>query len=144
MFKKLPLRSLLAVCFTAGVVGGLAVVVFSQVLYHLGIAAMLGAPAPAKFSPPDIYRPLFWGGLWGLPFALIIRAAKGRLYAVGFWYFLAPVLGLYLIFMPMRGGGFFALHKGLAFAFYLLLVNTPYGIVTALVTCWLSGAKPCK
>jgi hypothetical protein len=142
MFKDMPLRSLLAVCFTAGVVGGLAVVMFSQVLYYLGIGPILGAAAPATLSPPDIYRPLFWGGLWGLPFGLLIRAAKGRLYLIGFLYFLAPVMGLYLIFVPMRGGGFFAIDKGAAFAFYLALVNTPYGIVTALTTRWLAGARP--
>lgn len=144
MFKNLSLGNLLAVCFTAGVMGGLAVVVFSQVLYHLGIGPMLGAASPVNIGPPDIYRPLFWGGLWGLPFGLIIRAARGRLYLIGFLYFLAPVLGLYLVFVPMRGGGFFALNKGLAFAFYLLLVNAPYGIVTAITACWLSGARPCR
>jgi hypothetical protein len=142
MFKDMPLRSLLAVCFTAGVVGGLAVIVFSQVLYYSGIGPMLGAAAPVKLSPPDIYRPLFWAGLWGLPFGLIVRAARSGYYIIGFLYFLAPVLALYLVFVPMRGGALFALDKGAAFAFYLALVNSPFGIVTALATRWLAGRRP--
>ena len=49
-----------------------------------------------------------------------------------------PVLALYFIFAPMRGLGVFGQSKGLAFTFYLLLVNVPYGIVTAVLARWLS------
>ena len=36
------------------------------------------------------------------------------------------------------GLGLFGLSKGLPFTFYLLLVNVPYGIVTAILARWLS------
>ena len=90
-----------AICFAAGVVGALAVVLFSHVLFGLGIGAALGAKAPVSLKSPDIYRPLFWGGLWGIPFGLLIEAAWTHLYLFGFLYFLAPVLALFLIFLPM-------------------------------------------
>ena len=49
-----------AICFAAGVLGALAVVLFSYVLFALGLSAKLGVKAPISFKSPDIYRPLFW------------------------------------------------------------------------------------
>src|SRR5207253_4649995 len=89
--------------------------------------------APISFKSPDIYRPLFWGGLWGIPFGLLLDAAWTHLYLFGFLYFLAPVLALFLIFLPMSGAGYFGLRQGgPMFTIYLLLVNLPFGIITAL------------
>ena len=62
-------------------------------------------------------------------------------YLIGFLYFLAPVLALYLFFLPKGGLGFFGLNKGLPFTFYLLLVNAPFGIVTALLARWFSPPR---
>src|SRR5712664_4475613 len=122
-----------AICFAAGVVGALAVVLFSHVLFGLGLSATLGVKAPVSLKSPDIYRPLFWGGLWGIPFGLFIGTAWKRLYLCGLLYFLAPVLALFLIFLPMSGAGYFGLkHGGPMFTLYLLLVNLPFGIITAL------------
>src|SRR2546425_10907229 len=95
-----------AICFAAGVVGALAVVLFSHVLFQLGLSARLGVKAPVSLKSPDIYRPLFWGGLWGIPFGLFIANAWNHLYLYGALYFLAPVLALFLIFLPMSGAGF--------------------------------------
>ncbi len=143
MEKGLTLTQRTAICFTAGVIGGLAVVLFGRVLFELGLSATFGVKAPLSLKPPDIYRPLFWGGLWGIPFGLLIKAAWKRLYLFGFLYFLAPVLALYIIFLPMRGAGYFGLHQGgPMFAIYLLLVNLPYGIITALAARVIIGKKP--
>jgi hypothetical protein len=132
-----------AISFAAGVLGGLAVVLFSHVLFALGLSATLGVDAPVSLKAPDIYRPLFWAGLWGIPFGLLIKAVWGRLYLVGFLYFLAPVLALFLIFLPLSGAGFFGLeHGGPRFTLYLLLVNLPYGIITALAAGAIIGKKP--
>ena len=95
-----------AICYAAGVVGALAVVLFSHVLFQLGLSARLGVKAPVSLKSPDIYRPLFWGGLWGIPFGLFIATAWNHLYLYGVLYFLAPVLALFLIFLPIGGAGF--------------------------------------
>ena len=127
-----------AICFAAGVVGALAVVLLSQVLFALGIGQKLGVKEPVSLKSPDVYRPLFWGGLWGIPFGLMIEPAWTHLYLFGFLYFLAPVLALFTIFLPkgaLRQGG-----QGLAV--YLLLVNLPFGIITALVAMAIIGEKP--
>ena len=143
MEDTLTLGQRVAICFAAGVVGALAVVLFSHVLFQLGLSARLGVKAPVSLKSPDIYRPLFWGGLWGIPFGLFIATAWNHLYLYGVLYFLAPVLALFLIFLPMSGAGFFGLELGgPRFAVYLLLVNLPYGIVTALVARAIIGKQP--
>jgi hypothetical protein len=131
-----------AICFAAGVIGALAVVLFSHVLFALGLGAKLGVKEPVSLKSPDIYRPLFWGGLWGIPFGLLVDAAWPHLYLFGFLYFLAPVLALFLIFLPISGAGHFGLRAGgPMFTVYLLLVNVPFGIITALAARAIIGDK---
>jgi len=143
MENGLTLIQRVTICFAAGVIGGLAVVLFSLVLFELGLSATFGVKAPISLKPPDIYRPLFWAGLWGIPFGLFIKTAWKRLYLFGLLYFLAPLLALYLIFLPMRGAGYFGLQQGgPMFTLYLLLVNLPYGIITALAARGIIGTKP--
>jgi hypothetical protein len=131
-----------AICFAAGVIGALAVLLFSHVLFALGLSQKLGVNEPISFKSPDVYRPLFWGGLWGIPFGIFVKAAWTHLYLFGLLYFLAPMLALFLIFLPMSGAGYFGLRKGPMFAVYLLLVNLPFGIVTALVARAIIGDRP--
>jgi len=140
---SLTVMQRVAICFTAGVAGALAVVFFSYVLFWLGISATLGVNAPIPLKPPEIYRPLFWGGLWGIPFGLLLGAASKSLYLFGFLYVLAPLLALFLIFLPLGGAGFFGLRKGgPMFTLYLVLVNLPFGIVTALIARAIIGRNP--
>ena len=143
MEKGLTLIQRVAICFTAGVIGGLAVVLFSHVLFELGLSGTFGVKAPISLKSPDIYRPLFWAGLWGIPFGLFIKTAWKRLYLFGLLYFLAPLLALYTIFLPMSGAGYFGLQQGgPMFAVYLLLLNLPYGIITAVAAKAIIGKKP--
>ena len=141
--REFTMMQRVAICFAAGVVGALAVVLFSHVLFQLGISARLGVKAPVSLKSPDIYRPLFWGGLWGIPFGLFIATAWNHLYLYGFLYVLAPLLALSLIFLPMGGAGFFGLRQGgPMFTLYLLLINLPFGIVTALAARAIIGKHP--
>ena len=142
MEKCLTLIQRVAICFAAGVIGALAVLLFSRVLFALGLSEALGVKAPIAFKSPDIYRPLFWGGLWGILFGLFIDTFWKHKYLFGLLYFLAPVLALYIIFLPMSGAGYFGLEQGPMFALYLLLVNLPYGIVTALAAVAILGKDP--
>jgi hypothetical protein len=132
-----------AICFAAGVIGALAVVLFSRALFELGLSTIFGVKAPISLKSPDIYRPLFWGGLWGIPFGLLVKTASARLYLVGLLYFLVPVVALFVVFLPMSGAGFFGLRQGgPLFTVYLLLVNLPFGITTAVVARAIIGAEP--
>ena len=142
MESSLTVGQRVAICFAAGVIGATAVVLFSHVLFGLGLSATLGVTAPVSLKSPDIYKPLFWGGLWGALFGLFIKAGWNRLYLVGFLYVLAPLLALFLFFLPKSGAGYFGLNKGPMFTLYLLLVNLPFGIVTALVARAVIGKHP--
>ena len=137
----MELRRYAAYGFIGGVAGGASVVLFSLFLFHSGISLRFGVESPLNIGAPDIYRPLFWGGLWGIPLGMIMSRYRDGIYAYGFLYFLAPVLALFLIFSPLRGTGFFALGKGVPFMLYLVLVNMPFGIVTTLVAKWFSAEK---
>jgi hypothetical protein len=143
MENGLTLIQRVAICFTAGVIGGLAVVLFSHVLFGFGVSAIFGVKTPISLKSPEIYRPLFWAGLWGIPFGLFMKTAWKRLYLFGLLYFLAPVAALFLVFLPMRGAGYFGLQQGgPMFTVYLLLVNLPYGIITALAARAIIGKEP--
>jgi hypothetical protein len=131
-----------AICFAAGVLGALAVVLLSHILFGVGFSQTLGVKAPVSLKSPDIYKPLFWGGLWGILFGLFVKAAWKRLYLVGFLYVLAPLAALFLFFLPMAGAGFFGLNMGPTFTLYLVLVNLPFGIVTALAARAIIGKHP--
>ena len=138
MGSGLTLIQRVAICCAAGVIGGLAVVLFSHLLFALGLSATLGVNQPVSLKSPEIYRPLFWAGLWGIPFGFLMKALWRRLYLFGLLYFLAPVLALFTIFLPPG-----ALEQGgLGFAVYLILVNVPFGIVTALVAGAIIGKNP--
>ena len=142
MEGALTLGQRVAICFAAGVAGAVAVVAFSYVLFGAGVSGTLGIKAPLPLKSPDIYKPLFWGGLWGVLFGLFIKSAWNRLYLVGFLYVLAPLLALFLFFLPKSGAGYFGLQMGPKFTLYLLLVNLPFGIVTALVARAIIGKHP--
>jgi hypothetical protein len=131
-----------AICFAAGVLGALAVVLFSHILFAVGLSQKLGVMAPFSLKSPDVYKPLFWGGLWGIPFGLVLGAVWTHLYLFGLLYFLAPMAALFLFFLPMAGAGYFGLRQGPMFAVYLLLVNLPFGIVTALAARAIIGDRP--
>jgi hypothetical protein len=139
MGSGLTLIQRVAICFAAGVIGGLSVVLFSHLLFALGVSATLGVNAPVSLKSPDIYRPLFWAGLWGIPFGFFIKTLWRRLYLFGLLYFLVPVLALFTVFLPMSGAGYFGLQRGPRFTLYLLLVNLPYGIITALAARAILG-----
>jgi hypothetical protein len=131
-----------AICFAAGVIGAATVVLLSQILFGLGLGEMLGAKGPVSLKSPDIYRPLFWGGLWGIPFGLMLKRAWKHLYLFGLLYVLAPLSALYLIFLPLGGAGFFGLRMGgPLFTLYLAIVNLPFGISTALAARAIMGMK---
>src|SRR6266853_3113849 len=142
MKSALTVSQRAAICFAAGVIGAAAVVVCSYVLFGLGVSGALGVKAPLPLKSPDIYKPLFWGGLWGILFGLFVKTAWMRLYLVVFLYVLAPLTALFLFFLPKAGAGFFGLNKGPMFTVYLLLVNLPFGIVTALAARAIIGPKP--
>lgn len=138
MRSALTVSQRAAICFAAGVVGALTILLSSHVLYQLGLNSILQVKGPIPFpiplKVPGIYQPLIWGGLWGVPFGLLINRVWNRLFLFGLLYFLAPLLLTFLYFLPMSGAGYFGLKQGgPAFIIYLFLINLPFGLVIALL-----------
>jgi hypothetical protein len=133
----------LAICFAAGVFGALAVLLFSHVVSWFGLGAKGPIHFPVPLKAPGIYMPLFWGGLWGVLFGVFIKTAWNRLYLYGFLYFLAPMAATFLFFLPMGGAGYFGLKASEPiFPLFVMLVNLPFGITTALVARAIIGKHP--
>src|SRR2546426_12133059 len=128
-----------AIGFTAGFVGAAAVLLLARLMFYAGIGPALGVTSPLSFAPPDVYRPLVWGGIWGIPLGFILRRLKDHHKAVGFIYFLAPIAALDLIFMPMAGMGLFGLNGGPGLMVHALIADKPYGIGTTLLLTRLCG-----
>ena len=53
VLRSLTLGQWVAICFAAGVKGALAVVLFSHVLFAVGLSGKLGVKAPIPFKAPD-------------------------------------------------------------------------------------------
>jgi uncharacterized RDD family membrane protein YckC len=78
----------------------------------------------------------------GYPVRSPYKDRLNRLYLFGLLYFLAPILATFLIFLPMSAGYFGLKQGGLMFTVYLLLVNVPFGIITALTARAIIGKQP--
>lgn len=128
-----------ALGFTAGFIGAAAVLLTARLVFLVGIGPALGIKSPISITPPYLYRPLVWGGFWGIPLAFILKSLKSHHMVVGFLYFLAPVAALLLIFLPLGGSGLFGLKGGPGIMVHAFIVNAPYGIVTTLAIAALCG-----
>jgi len=128
-----------ALSFTAGFIGAAAVLLTARLVFLIGIGPALGIKTPISIAPPYLYRPLVWGGLWGIPLGFILRSLNGHHMIVGFLYFLAPVAALLLVFLPLGGMGLLGLKGGPGIMVHAIIVNAPYGIVTTLAIAALSG-----
>jgi hypothetical protein len=139
MLNGKGIGEVVALGFTAGFIGAAAVVLTARLVFYVGIGPALGVASPISIAPPYVYRPLVWGGLWGIPLAFILRSLNSHHMAVGFLYFLAPVAALLLVFLPLGGMGLFGLKGGPGIMVHAIIVNSPYGIVTTLAIAALSG-----
>jgi hypothetical protein len=111
--------------FTAGFIGAAVVLLTATFVFYSGIGPALGIKSPISLVPPAVYRPLVWGGFWGIPLGFILKSLKGHQMAVGFLYFLAPVAALLLVFLPLGGMGLFGLKGGPGIMVHAFIVNAP-------------------
>src|SRR5229473_3554867 len=128
----------------AFIAGALAVPVFHQILLLLLYVAKIVPFAPFNWTPtkpfgiPDIISISFWGGVWGVIFALTVQ----RWFSGTAYWIAAAVIGgvaLTLVFMfvvwPLKFGGFPPDPLGLFIIGFLL--NAAWGIGWALFFHWL-------
>jgi hypothetical protein len=128
----------LLIGFVAGVI---AVAVFHQLaallfgLVGLGEGAVYSFRATAPFGVPRIMSQMFFGGLWGVAFALIVDRVPERwpVVLVGILFgWCGPVLFGWIVVATLRGAPLFG---GFVPARMLssLLINGVFGIGLALI-----------
>lgn len=117
--------------------GALAVPLFHQVMLAILHASHVAARAPFALQPtkplglPAVVTLTFWGGVWGIIFAMVSRGSRrGYRFAVLFGA-IFPTLVAWFVVLPLKG-----LPAGGGWA--------PSGVATR---CWSTGrgasAPPC-
>jgi hypothetical protein len=125
---------------------------FATLIFHQLMLALLWGLGLAPFPPypmtlthpfliPAVFSLSFWGGVWGILFALIHgRFPRRAAYWVVAFFFgaILPSLVALLVVLPLKGhpmgGGW---HLPLLLTAFL--VNGAWGIGTGLILKWLSA-----
>jgi hypothetical protein len=128
------------------VAGFLATLVFHQLTLALLWGAGMAPFGPFQMTPtqpfgvPAVLSLAFWGGVWGIAYALFDRRFPrgGGYWATAFLFgAILPSLVALLVVLPLKGkplgGGW---QPGLLVT--VLLVNGAWGIGTGLILKWLS------
>ncbi|HLF96445.1 MAG TPA: hypothetical protein VI457_04820 [Methylococcaceae bacterium] len=133
------------------IAGFLATLVFHQLTLALLWGAGLAPFGPFQTAPtqpfgvPAVLSLAFWGGVWGIAYALVDRRffPQGNAYwstAFGFGAILPSLVAL-LVVLPLKGkalgGGW---QPGLLVT--VLLVNGAWGVGTGLILDWLGRRCP--
>lgn len=134
--------ALLAVCFCAGMIGGLASSVFLWLLGNWGITAFAGVKLAPALTSAWIYPRLLWGGLWGIPYFFSVGTPRTRRHWVrkALWCSLLPSLAMLFIVFPYHMHlGQAGLKLGLLTPLFVLVVNLVWGFFTGVFTRLLWG-----
>ncbi|HKJ05774.1 MAG TPA: hypothetical protein VJ974_09270 [Geopsychrobacteraceae bacterium] len=134
--------ALLAVCFSAGVIGGLANSLFIWMIGGWGLTAMAGVELAPVLTSAWLYPRLIWGGLWGIPYFFSVSLVRSRRHWVrkALWCSLLPTLAMLFVVFPYQmnlGQG--GLKLGLLTPLIVLLVNLVWGFFTGVFTRLLWG-----
>lgn len=134
-------RSLLAVCFCAGLIGALFNSLLAWVAGRWGLPELLQIHLAPDLSLAWLYPRLIWGGLWGLFYALSVIHPRSRRHWVrkGLWVSLAPTLAQLLYFFPHSGAGYFGQSLGVLTPALIIFYNLFWGFFTGVFTRLLWG-----
>lgn len=128
--------------FIAGV---LATLIFHQltltVLWGVGLAPFgpFSMAATKPFGVPAVFSLAFWGGVWGIVFALIDGSFPRRGYWVMAFLFgaILPSLVALVVVLPLKGRSMGGWHLPLLLTAFL--INGVWGIGTGIILQALSG-----
>jgi hypothetical protein len=124
MHRKLP------IVFSSGAFGGFVEALAFYIFSLAGIVTMFGMPAAPGWKPEMIYRPVVWGGLWGIAF---IIPFLDELYILkGIVLSLLPTLAAWFIFIPRRMPA--NTHLGIKSLLLITVLNAIWGVATVLLT----------
>jgi hypothetical protein len=122
------MRGKLPVVFSSGAFGGFVESLLYYIFSLAGIAALFGMPAAKVWKPEMVYRPVVWGGLWGITFLIPFL---DELYVLkGIALSLLPTLAAWFIFIPERAPA--NMRPGLRGLALIVILNALWGIATVL------------
>jgi len=122
----------LALCFSAGGLGGLINSLVVWVAGLTGISAALGVSIAPPLTAPWLYQRIVWGGLWA--FLFLLPVLKEMPYLAGIVWSLGPtIVQLGVIFPFVANKGFLGLELGGLTPLLVFIFNAVWGLVAALV-----------
>lgn len=134
--------TMLAVCFSAGVIGALfnSLAVWGAGVW--GLTTKLGVQIAPLLTPAWLYPRLVWGGIWGLVFFLLVATPRSRRGWVrkAIWIGLLAAAAQLFYFFPHRSPyGMLGQGLGTLTPAFVLLFNLIWGFFTGVFARVLSG-----
>lgn len=128
------------------IAGAIAVAIFHQLMILILSSAGITQGAFYSFRPvppfgvPWVLNQMFWGGVWGIVFALIAdRLPAWPPVVTGFVFgVIGPVLFGWTVMALIRNQPLFAGFNGMRML-SSVLINGSYGVGLALIYTWLRG-----
>lgn len=133
---------MLAVCFTAGLLGALVNSLVAWGFGLWGVTALAGVKLAPELTLAWLYPRLVWGGLWGLAFFFTVSSQRRRRQWVrkGLWVSLLPTAAQLFYFFPYHTPfGPMGIGLGDLTALFVLFFNFVWGFFTGLFTRLLWG-----
>ena len=128
-------RTLMAVCFCAGMLGALCSSLVTWKAGQMGFPAMAKVHMSPSLSSNWIYSRLVWGGLWGLTYFLVVGPLKFRRHWArkGLWISLLPTaFQLFFVYPYMTRHGWLGLDLGQFTPLFIVLYNMIWGLCTGI------------
>lgn len=137
-------RTLITVCFCAGMLAALCSSLVAWQAGQMGITAMAGVRMSPSLTPDWLYSRLVWGGLWGLIYFLVVGPLKSRRHWArkGLWISLLPTAFQLLVVYPdMTHQGWLGLDLGQITPLFVFLYNMVWGFCTGIFCRLLWGRR---
>ncbi len=128
-------RTLLTVCFCAGMLAALCSSLIAWQAGQMGLPAMIDVRMSPSLTPDWIYSRTVWGGLWGLTYFLTVGSQKSRRHWArkGLWISILPTaFQLCYVYPYMTGHNWLGLDLGQLTPLLIFLSNLVWGFCTGL------------
>lgn len=128
-------RTLITVCFCAGMLGALCSSLVAWQAGQMGLAKMASVSMTPSLTPDWLYSRAVWGGLWGLIYFLTVVSLKSRRHWArkGLWISILPTaFQLFVVYPHMSDYGWMGLKLGQLTPLFVFLYNLIWGFFTGI------------